>query len=292
VMVVAFLGAGGTMGFGMARNIAVAGEHVRAWDRSPEKARPLAEHGVEILDTPREAASGASVLVTMLPDADAVLGVMQGRDGALSEAGQDLVWAQMSTIGVDGTERCAALAEERGVAFVDAPVQGTKQPAAEGKLVVLASGPAEARERVGPLFDAVGQKTVWLGEAGAGTRMKMVTNSWLVSVVEGLAEALALAEAAGLDPKDFLEVVSGGPLDMPYMQMKARAMIEHDFEPSFKLSLAAKDARLAVELAQRLGLDLPMLRAIRDRLAEGAERHGEADVAATFLTSAPSRDRS
>lgn len=281
---VAFLGAGGTMGLGMASNIAAAGIPLRAWNRSREKVEALADRGAEIAESPERAIDGATLLVTMLPDAEAVLEVA---GQALAQAPDGLVWVQMSTIGVEGIERCAALAGERGAALVDAPVQGTKQPAAEGKLVVLASGPAELRDRVTPLLDAVGQKTVWLGEAGNGTRMKMVTNSWLTAVVEGLAETLALAEAAGLDPRGFLEVIGGGPLDMPYMQMKAKAMIERDFEPSFKLALAAKDARLAGELAEQCGLELPVLAAVRAQLAAAAARYGEEDLAATFLASAP-----
>lgn len=282
---VAFLGAGGTMGLGMAGNILAAGLGVRAWDRSPQKAAALADRGAQIVDSPAGALNGAQVAVTMLPDADVVLDVM---GEALAAAEPRSVWAQMSTIGVDGTERCATLAAEHDVVLVDAPVQGTKQPAEKGELVVLASGPLQAREILQPIFDAVGQRTLWLGEAGAGTRLKMVTNSWLTAVVEGLAETLALAEGAGLDPQSFLDVVSGGPLDMPYMQLKAKAMIERDFTPSFKLALASKDAHLAAELAERTGLELPVLRAICERLAAGAAAHGDEDVAATFLTSAPS----
>jgi 3-hydroxyisobutyrate dehydrogenase len=284
VETIAFLGAGGTMGHGMAANLLAAGMPVRAWNRSRAKAEPLAQRGADVLDDPRQAVAEASIVVTMLPDADAVLHLA---GEALEHAPSGLIWIQMSTIGVDGTERCAALAERRGVTFVDAPVQGTKQPAEKGELVVLASGPEQARERIEPVFDAVGKKTVWLGEAGSGTRLKMVTNSWLVTVVQGLAETLALAEAADLNPQSFLDVISGGPLDAPYMQMKAKAMIERDFEPSFRLALAAKDAQLANEMAERHELDLPTLRVIRDRLAEAAERYGDEDVAATFLTRAP-----
>ncbi len=114
-----------------------------------------------------------------------------------------------------------------------------------------------------------------------------MTNSWIVAVVEGVAETLALAEGAGVDPDDFLAAIDGGPLDLPYLQLKAKAIIERDFTPSFRLELAAKDARLAVELAARHELDLPVVQAISDRLAEGVPTHGEQDLAATFLTSAP-----
>jgi 3-hydroxyisobutyrate dehydrogenase len=128
---------------------------------------------------------------------------------------------------------------------------------------------------------------MWVGEAGAGSRLKVVTNSWIVSVVEGAAESLALAEGLGLDPQLLLEAVADGPLDLPYLQMKGKAIIERDFEPSFKLALAAKDAGLVEEAAHDHGLDLPVVRAIRARLEEGAAEHGDADMCATYLTSAP-----
>jgi 3-hydroxyisobutyrate dehydrogenase len=274
------------MGFGMARNIARAGMPLRAWDRSREKAEPLSDDGARVLDTPAEAAPDASVVVTMLRDADAVLAAMEGPDGFLAGVPGPVIWAQMSTIGVHGSERCAELAQQHGVTFVDAPVSGTKQPAESGELVIMASGPEEARAPLEPVFAAVGKKTMWVGPAGSASALKLVTNSWLVAVVEGTAETIALAEGAGVDPQHFLDAVSGGALDSPYMRMKAEAMINRDFEPSFKLSLAAKDAGLAEELAQQLGLDLPLLATINARLADAVPQHGEQDVAATYLTSA------
>jgi 3-hydroxyisobutyrate dehydrogenase len=278
---VAVLGAGGTMGQPMARRIAGAGMEVRAWNRTPEKAGPLAEHGVELLDTPAGAADGASIVLTILSDADGVLSTMEDTDF------RDGLWLQMSTIGIEGTERCAALAEQRGLVLVDAPVVGTKKPAEDGKLTVLASGPDDVHDRLEPIFDAVGQRTVWLGEAGTGNRMKLVINAWLLSLVEGLAETIAFAEGVDIDPLEFLETISGGPIDNAYAQLKGRMMIERSFEPSFKLGLAAKDAGLVLEAIERHGLDLPMLETIRDQLAEAAQEHGHEDMSATFLASLP-----
>jgi 3-hydroxyisobutyrate dehydrogenase len=275
------------MGLPMARNIAQAGMDVRAWNRSREKAEPLAEDGVEVLDTAAEAATGASIVLTILSDADAVTSAMEGADGALAGAEDGNIWLQMSTIGIEGTERCAALADQRGLTLVDAPVVGTKQPAEQGKLTVLASGPEDVRERCEPIFDPISQKAVWLGEAGAGTRMKLVINSWLLSLVEGLAETVAFAEGIGIDPAQFLETIAGGPIDNAYAQMKGKMMIERSFDPAFKLELAAKDARLVLEAAQRHDLDLPMLDAIRSQLEQAAEQHGEKDMSAAYLASAP-----
>jgi 3-hydroxyisobutyrate dehydrogenase len=284
---VAVIGAGGTMGLPMSRHIAEAGMEVRAWNRSREKGEPLAEAGVEVVGTAAEAATGATMILTILTDADAVTSTMEGSDGVLAGAEEGAIWLQMSTIGIEGTERCAALAEQRGLVLVDAPVVGTKQPAEQGKLTVLASGPESAGERCEPIFDAFGQKTVWLGEAGTGTRMKLVINSWLLSLVEGLGETIAFAEGIDIDPAQFLEIISGGPVDTPYAQMKGKMMIERSFEPSFKLGLAAKDADLVLDAMERHDLDLPMLEAIRSRLDESAREHGDKDMAATYLASAP-----
>ena len=140
---------------------------------------------------------------------------------------------------------------------------------------------------VEPVFEAVGKKVMWVGEAGAGTRLKLVTNSWILAVVEGVAETIALAEGLDVDPKQFLETLSGGPLDLPYLQMKGKAIIEREFEPSFRLALAAKDAGLVEEAAERHGLDLPLVRTIRERMERGIPEHGDEDMSATYWTSAP-----
>jgi 3-hydroxyisobutyrate dehydrogenase len=280
---IAVLGAGGTMGLPMTRNLARIGFIVRAFNRSADKIQSLADDGVQLCATPAEATRGATVILTMLSDADAVLEVVEG---AFADAPEGAVWLQMSTIGIEGTRRCAELAEQHGLQFVDAPVLGTKQPAEQGELVVLASGPGDLHERLAPIFDVVGKRTIWVGEAGAGTRLKMAVNTWILSVVEGAAETLALAEGLGLAPELVLEAVAGGPLDLPYLQVKGKAMIARSFEPAFSLGLAAKDAGLVEEAAAEHALDLPLVVAIRKRLDEAVAEHGDKDMSATFLTSA------
>jgi 3-hydroxyisobutyrate dehydrogenase len=277
---VAVLGTG-IMGAPMARNLLQAGFPVRAWNRTAEKAAPLGAAGAVVATSPSDAAAGAQVVLTMVSDADAVL------DSAADALDGAEVWVQMSTIGLDGTERCAALASERGVAFVDAPVLGTRQPAEEGKLTVLASGPDGLRDRVDPLFDAVGARTWWLGEAGAGQRLKLVANTWVLAIVQGLAETLTLAEGLSVAPQTFLDVISGGPLDSGYAQLKGKGMIERSFPPAFPLRLAAKDLRLIEEAAARHDLDVPLVDAIAGRFAEAVSAgHGDLDMSATFLAAA------
>jgi 3-hydroxyisobutyrate dehydrogenase len=283
---VAVLGAGSTMGMPMARNIARSGTPVRGWNRTTEKAKALEQDGVEGFDSPRDAADGANVILTMLSDADAVIDAVER---ALEHAADDVIWLQMSTIGESGIDRCIELAQERSLTLFDAPVLGTKQPAEDGKLVILASGPDQAQTRVQPIFDAIGQKTIWVGPAGAGARLKMVANSWVLTVTEGTAETIALAEGLGLDPHLFLDAIEGGTFDLPYLRIKARAIMDRSFDPSFRLTLAAKDARLIEESAHRHEIDVPLFATIRRRLAEGAKDHGDKDFCATYLTSAPNQ---
>jgi 3-hydroxyisobutyrate dehydrogenase len=282
---VAFVGTG-IMGAPMARNVAAGGHEVRAWNRSRERAEPLASAGVTVCGAPEEAVSGAEVVVTMLSDGAAVEAVMADR---VSELTGGSVWAQMSTIGVEATERLVQLARGAHVAIVDAPVLGTKAPAEQGQLTVLAAGAPGARERCAPVFEAVGARTVELGdEPGAATRMKLVLNAWLLALIEGLGESVALAEGLGVDPRAFLEIIDGGPIGPPYAKMKGTMMIERAYEPSFTLSLAAKDAALVLAAAERAGLALPALRAIRAQLERAVERgHGDADMAAAVEASRP-----
>jgi 3-hydroxyisobutyrate dehydrogenase len=283
---IAFLGAG-TMGLPMARNLLQAGFTVHSWNRTPDRARPLTDDGAELFDDPRAAADGCPLMITMLSDADSVLQVAQA---ALSASDPPDVWIQMSTIGVQGAERCAELADDRDVTYVDAPVLGTRTPAEQGKLVILASGPESARPAVDPVFEAVGARTQWLGEAGAATAAKVAINSWVVGVVGVLAETITLFEALGLDPQIFFDAVEGGPLDLGYARLKGPAMMKRAFDDvSFRLALARKDADLVLAAAADVGLELPVMEGVVTRLrAAEADGHGDEDMGATYWASAPS----
>jgi 3-hydroxyisobutyrate dehydrogenase len=269
-MQVAVLGIG-TMGAPTAVNIAGAGASVRAWNRTAEKAEGLED--VEAAGSVAEAVAGADLVVTILSDGAAVEEVARE---ALPAMGDDAVWLQMSTVGIEATERLARMARERGVAFVDAPVVGTKQPAEQGKLTVLASGPSEALERAKPVFDAVAARVVELGDAGEGNRLKIVVNAWIVGLVAALGETIALSEAVGIDPKVFLDTIDGGPLGPPYARLKGDLMVEREFPTSFALRLARKDAGLVREAAERHGFDARLTQTIAE-LFERAEEAGRGD---------------
>ncbi|MCC3778649.1 NAD(P)-dependent oxidoreductase [Streptomyces sp. UNOB3_S3] len=277
----------GIMGFAMARNLARAGLSVRAWNRGRAKAEPLAAHGVTVVDTPAEAVTGADVVVTMLYDGPAALDVMRAAAPALRPG---TVWAQSTTAGLDGTAVLADFARERGLVMVDAPVLGTRRPAEEGTLTVLAAGPEETRDTLAPVFDAIGSRTVWVADdagGGAATRLKLVINSWVLAVTHGTAEALALADGLGVDPARFLDAVAGGPLDMGYLRAKAGLLRDGALTPpSFATTTAEKDARLIVAAGEAAGVRLDVAAAGAERFRRAIEQgHGDEDMAASYFAS-------
>jgi 3-hydroxyisobutyrate dehydrogenase len=264
----------GIMGAGMAKNIAAAGHDVVVWNRTRERAEAT---GLPVAATPQEAVTGSDVAVTMLRDLDAV------REAVTDVDFGESVWMQSSTVGL-GIEELASL----GATMLDAPVLGTRAPAEEGKLTVLLSGPADARHTVAPVCDAVGAKTVDLGDRiGDASKLKLALNTWVLILVEGTAELMAFAEAAGVGPAVVLEAIAGGPLDHPYLQQKGKAIIEQQFDdPSFKLETAHKDAVLIHELAAQSGVDLGFIDAIEESFARAiAAGHGEQDLSATWYAS-------
>ncbi|SCF08311.1 3-hydroxyisobutyrate dehydrogenase [Micromonospora viridifaciens] len=242
----AVLGLGG-MGAPMARNILRAGLSTVVWNRHPEPARGLADQGAEVADSPAEAARGADVVVTMVTDGDAVRSIAFDQ-GMLAAMADGAVWAQMSTIGVSDTEDLArrVAAERSGIVLVDAPVAGSRNPAEQGQLVVFASGPEQARERVAPVFEAVGQRTVWVGATGTGSRLKLVNNLLLAFVAEGLAAAVALGDSLGLDRPAVLAAMRGSPLVSAWAAEKLERIGRDDYATQYPLALAVKDVDLAL----------------------------------------------
>jgi 3-hydroxyisobutyrate dehydrogenase len=250
------------MGAPMARNLASAGHEVRAWNRTAAKAEGL---GARVCSSPSEAVEDAEVIITMLADGPAVASAMDD-----VRLGDDVVWWQASTVGVEWPAKFAP--------HVDGPVMGTRQPAEEGKLTVLASGPG--RDRLSEIFGPVAAKVIDLGdEIGAGQRMKLVGNAWVLGLVEALAETIALAERLEVDPRDFLSMIEGGLMFAPYARIKGDAMIAREFPPSFPLALAAKDAGLISEAAP----DLPLPKLVREQMLKVVDAgHGGEDMSATI----------
>lgn len=277
---VAVLGTG-IMGAGMARNLLRAGLEVAVWNRTRAKAEPLAEEGAQPADSPAAAVEGADVVVTMLFDVDSVATAMRE---ALPAAPDQLVWAQMATVGIEGTDRLAALARERRIGFVDAPVLGTRKPAEDGALVVLASGSRDLEPRVAPVFDAVGAKTTWVGEEpGASSRLKLAVNAWVQTITVATAQSIALTRDLGLDPQLFLDTIDGSATDSPYAHLKGKAMIAGEFPPAFGLDGAVKDSGLICAAMREAGTAPVLMDAVLAQFTRAADAgHGGEDMGAVL----------
>jgi 3-hydroxyisobutyrate dehydrogenase len=246
---VAVLGIG-AMGHGMAASALRAGIPTTVWNRNLEAARDLAELGAEVAPSAADAARRAAIVVTMVTDADAVISVARDQ-GMLAVLAPGAIWAQMSTIGVAGIDRVAAVAraERPDVMLLDAPVSGSRDPAERGELTIFASGPGEARPRVAALFGALGQRTIWAGQAGAGTRLKLVNNTWLAFATEAVATSVALARHLGLETGTVRDALAGSPLVAPWQAAKLQRIADGEFSAQFALSLALKDVHLALQAA-------------------------------------------
>jgi 3-hydroxyisobutyrate dehydrogenase len=275
------------MGAGMARSLLRSGLDVTVWNRSPGRAAPLAADGAQVAGTAAGAVAGVDAVVTMLWDGGSVAEAMTG---ALPAAPDGVLWVQTSTVSLhDAGERLPALAGRYGARYVDAPVLGTRQPAEEGKLVVLAAAPGPLRDLVMPLFDAIAARTVWVSERpGDGTRLKLVANSWVGTIVAATAQAIALAEALGLDPQVFLDTVRGGAVDTPYLHLKGQAMIAGEFPPSFTVDGAVKDTGLIAAAMRESGTDATLMDAVACQFRKAADGgHGGEDMAAVYRAFRP-----
>jgi 3-hydroxyisobutyrate dehydrogenase len=272
-MRVAVLGTG-TMGAGMARTLRREGHDVTAWNRTRSKAEPLSGNGIEVAESVTEAVTDAEAAITILFDAEAVVSVTDELTGALGDG----VWLQSATVGPDGIARIAERAGEANL--LDAPVVGTKKPAEEGSLVPLVSGPRRLVERVQPVFDAIGSKTVYVGDrVGLASGLKLACNAWIASLTAATAQSLALAAALGVDPQLFLDTISGGPTDTPYAQLKGTAMLKGDYAPSFAVDGLAKDVQLMLDSAGPMQADL--LQTLLTLYGRASDRgHGGDDIAA------------
>jgi 3-hydroxyisobutyrate dehydrogenase len=280
-IVIAVLGTG-LIGAPVARNLANKGFAVRVWNRTAIKAEALRQANLTSCVSVAEAVSGATHIVTVLKDGDCVASAIEAGAGHY-QAGA--LWLQLSTVGVEAIDRLAALAAQHRLVLFDAPVQGTRQPAEQGQLIILASGPVAQREAAQPLFDVIGKRTLWVAEsAGPSSRLKLALNNWAFALTHGLAESLAIARGLGVDPSLLIDVVSNGPMDCPYFQIKSAAMLAHNYTPSFTVANAVKDSKLIVEAAGKAGVRVDVAQAGLLRFERAlAVGHGDKDMAASFL---------
>jgi len=268
------------MGHAFAANLLKKGFWVRGWNRTRAKGEDLLSAGLTLTDSAAQAVEGADVVIAMLADGATTRQTLADVSRALK---QGATVAQMGTIGVDDTDALIAELQQArpDILFIDAPVSGTKAPAENAQILVMASGDRSRAQAAEQVFAAIGKGTQWLGEAGASARMKLVVNSWLIGLMQSLAESTRLAEQFGFSTDDLWRVLEGGPLAAPYAKAKLAMIESGDFTPQMHLVWALKDAKLALDAAG--DTRLPALENIVDVWQQAVDAgHGEQDLAAVY----------
>jgi 3-hydroxyisobutyrate dehydrogenase len=269
----------GLMGSAMAHRLLDRGLPVIAWDRDSEHVRGLKGRGAEPVNDPREVVSRTGAVITMLPTAAVVLDVVRP---LLEDWPADTIWLQMSSVGAAEADELARVAEAHAVKLVDAPVSGSTHPAEQGQLTILASGPDCARNAVEPIFDALASRVLWVGAAGMGSRLKLAANQWMITMVAALAESMHLCKAMGLDQRQFIALLDGGPLGSAYAVQKLDEMRRHEYPAGFPVRLAQKDLALVREVEQASPTTLPLLDAVLERFMTASPDLADQDVAAIY----------
>lgn len=268
------------MGAAMARSLAREGHEVRVWNRTPERAQAVAGEGITAHPTIAEAVSGSEVVVTMLYDGDSVLEIA---DDLVAALGPEAVWLQCTTVGPGGIARIVDAAGPVVDRLLDAPVLGTRQPAETGNLVVLVSGPGPAVDVAQPALDAVGARTMRVGDrVGPASALKLANNSWVATINAATAQAMGLAEALGLEPRLFLEAITGGASDSAFAQMKGAMMADRAWdEPAFALDSVRKDVGLMIAAASEASFPADLLTTLLEVYDRASARGlGGADMSA------------
>jgi 3-hydroxyisobutyrate dehydrogenase len=269
----------GLMGSAMGHRLLDQGIEVIGWDRNPEQSGAIEERGGKRADEPAEVVRDADVVITMLPTAPVVLEVVEP---LLEDWPEATIWLQMSSIGAAEADQLTEVAQAHGVTLVDAPVSGSTHPAEEGELTILASGPDSARAPVEPVFEALGSRVLWVGEAGMGSRLKMAANHWMIAMTAALAESMHLCEAMGLDQRQFIELLDGGPLGSAYGLLKLDEMRRHEYPAGFPVRLALKDLELVREVEQSSQDSMPVLDVVLERFSSANKDHADQDLASVY----------
>jgi 3-hydroxyisobutyrate dehydrogenase len=274
----------GLMGSAMAHRLLDQGMSVIAWDRDAEHVRDLESRGAVPAETPGEVVRDAEAVITMLPTAEVILDVVEP---LLEDWPADTIWLQMSSVGEAEADQLTHAAEAHAVTLVDAPVSGSTHPAEEGQLTILASGPDSARPALEPIFDTLASRVLWVGEAGMGSRLKLATNHWMITMVAALSESMHLCEAMGLAQDQFIALLDGGPLGSAYALQKLDEMRRHEYPAGFPVRLALKDLELVSEVEQRSQATMPLLDVVLDRFRTANQDLADQDLAAVYEVDGP-----
>ena len=277
---ITFLGLG-IMGAAMARRLLDHGFELTVWNRNASRAESLRKAGARVARSPADGARGADAVIAMLADDVASRAVWLGDSGALAAMGPGALAIESSTLTVGWMRELGALAESRGVNFLDAPVTGSKPQAEQGALNFLVGGDAAAAGRAAPLFAAMGRGQVHVGPAGSGALLKLINNFMCGVQLASLGEAMAMAQRSGLDLRRTADVLAAGSPGSPLVKMVVERMVARDYTPNFLVQLMVKDLTYAMETFAAAGIELADARAARERFIEAAAAgYQDQDIAA------------
>jgi len=273
----------GIMGSRMAERLLEAGFKLSVWNRDASKAQALKAKGASVKESLKELAQEADFVFVMVSDPQASLEICFAEDGLLNALRPGSSYIEMSTIDPESSKKLESALEAKGIRYLEAPVSGTKKPAADGTLLILAAGNQELYHEVQAALQVLGKRLWYLGEVGQGAKMKILVNLVMGAMMEALAEAFSLSKKCGLEPEDLLAVLAEGALANPLFKSKGELLLTEDFSPSFPLKHLAKDLRLALELGESLGQKLPVSDASHRVFLKAQELgFGDADIAAVI----------
>jgi 2-hydroxy-3-oxopropionate reductase len=272
---VGFIGLG-IMGKPMAKNLIEAGYELVVYNRTREKAEELASEGATVAGSPKEVAEQSDMIITMLPDSPQVEEVLTGEDGVLEGIREGALILDMSTISPVVTEELSEKAQVKGASMLDAPVSGGDVGAIEGTLAIMVGGSEEDFERAGPLFEVMGKTVTHVGPSGTGQVVKAANQIVVALTIEAVSEALVLGSKGGVAPEKILDVLGGGLAGNKVMELKREKMLEHSFDPGFRIELHHKDLGIALAAGREYGVTLPVT-AIVDQMLETLKMRGKGD---------------
>lgn len=273
------------MGSAMATRLVNAGMDVTVWNRTKDRCSPVIAKGAKIAENPKDVVDSCDLIFACTSDPVSARQVFFGENGVLAGMRKGKKFVDMSTVDEDTAIDIGKAVKAKGGMFLEAPVSGSKGPAINGQLVILAGGDEELVADAQPCFDIMGKKTFYLGEVGAGARMKLVVNMIMGVNIVALSEGLAVGQKAGLRGNDILDVLEEGALKSPMYSLKGPTMLAGNFEPNFPLKHQQKDVGLAVDLGQKVGQSLPVAAAANEVFKSSmAEGRADVDMAAVYLT--------
>lgn len=281
-MEVGFLGLG-IMGKAMSMNLLRHGFKVTVWNRTLSKCDELVEHGASVGATPAEVVKKCRYTIGMLSDPPAALSVVFDKDGVLEQICEGKGYIDMSTVDADTSSKIREAITKKGGYFLEAPVSGSKKPAEDGQLIILAAGEKVLYDEILPAFDVMGKKSFFLGEVGNGAKMKLVVNMIMGSMMNALSEGLVLADRSGLSQQTLLDVLDLGAIANPMFKMKGPSMIKHSHPPAFPLKHQQKDMRLALALGDENAVSMPVAAAANESFKKARSLGlGDSDFSAVY----------